>query len=57
MKDEQIDFVISCIKSRSFRLEGFTCASIVAFFGLIRRIYVGKKKRDLEFCNVIKRQL
>ena len=29
---------------RSFRLEGFTCAFIVAFFDLIRRIYVEKKK-------------
>ena len=42
---------------RSFRLEGFTCAFNVAFFDLVRSIYVGKKRPDLEFCTVIKHPL
>ena len=44
----------------SSRLEGFTCAFIVAFLDLIRRIYVEKKnekKHDLEFWTVIKHPL
>ena len=46
--NNKLIFEISCLSSR---LEGFT------FLDLIRRIYVEKKKHDLEFWTVIKHSL
>ena len=57
VKDEQqIDLRFQALRVLKFQAWRFSCAFIVAFSDLIRKMYV-EKKRDLEFCTVIKRPL